>query len=253
MSFVINPFVFAAAGGGDITPPVTSGLGIYYHGDTDLTTDGSTPTADAGLVGQWDDQSGNARHATASGGQRPTWDADAFGAGKGGVQFDSGLWLDLPTGYLTGLTVAEVFLVCKILVDPPTDANKAGIWTMGTDGSDQNDVYPWTDGIVYMNFGSTARKTTNDPTTALTTAHVLDILTKSAEWTRRINNASSGNDFFTTGTNTVGWHASPKIGRSQQGASSTAFNGFYRAFLLYDRELDSTERTDTYNFCAGLI
>lgn len=245
-----------AGGGGGITPPVTSGLGIYYHGDTGLFSDaGITPSTDGGVVGQWNDQSGNARHATQTGGgNKPTWDADIFGAGKGGVQFNSGLWLNLPTGYLTGLTAAEVFLVSKVLVDPPTNGNLAGIWTLGTDGSDQNDVYPWTDSKVYLNFGSTARKSTNkNPDTALTTAHVLNVLTKSGEWTMRINNASSGNDFFTTATNTVGWHAAPHIGRSKQNGGSTAFNGYYRAFLLYDRELDSTERTDTYDFCAGLI
>jgi lysophospholipase L1-like esterase len=61
-------------GGASFLPSDLSNLQLWLRADQGATTDGTTPAADNDLVQQWDDGSGNSRHATQpTSGLRPTY------------------------------------------------------------------------------------------------------------------------------------------------------------------------------------
>jgi len=74
----------------DIPPPWNpsnkSGLLFWFKADSGVTQS-------SGLVSQWNDNSANLYHGTASGGQRPTYNAAALN-GLPTISFPSGTWLD---------------------------------------------------------------------------------------------------------------------------------------------------------------
>jgi hypothetical protein len=172
----------------------------YFVGDSaNMTVDGSTN------VSQWDDLSGNARHATqATAGYRPAYD-NGGGLGWGIPRIksqDAARFLILPT--LASIGIVEIWAVIKIGADPGV-GGRTCTFSLGSGG---NDHYPFTDGVIYDGQGSTVRKTVGDATASLATVHLLRIFTKANDWSLRVNNQT----VHSTATNTVGWAASPIIG-----------------------------------------
>jgi hypothetical protein len=133
---------------------------------------------------------------------------------------------------LSDLTEGEVFWVVRAANDPPL-AEKSGSWRCGTG---QENTYPYSNGIIYDGFGSTARKTTVNPTPSLASPRLYNVLSKSGEWTSRLD----GSQLYTTATNTTSFPSSD----NKLGASSTSlfFDGDTSEFLLYDTD-KSTDRT----------
>lgn len=176
---------FQDAGGGAATTPATS---------------------DGDPIGTIQDQSGNAHHyIQASSAAKPTLKL-AITNGQDVARLDGGdFWAGID---LSSLTEGEWFIVWAIDTDPPASASLTGAWAFGTGAS--RTVVPFTDGVVYDGWGSTVRKTTGNPTVDLTTWNLYHVLSKSGEWTSRINNTVH----FTTGTNTVGFNASNVLGGS---------------------------------------
>lgn len=104
---------------------------------------------------------------------------------------------------MSGLTAAHAFAVIKALVDPAADIGETVLWRFGTDAAESH--IPYINGLIYDDAFSTTRKDAQNKTTNMASAFVLyEVVSTSSEWTRRINGATSGDDFFTTGTNTVG-------------------------------------------------
>jgi hypothetical protein len=172
----------------------------YYVADVaNVTVDGSTN------VSQWDDLSGNARHATqATAGFRPFYD-DGTGIGEWApriVSQDAARYLICPD--LSGIGIVEIWAVVKIGADPGVSGRTCFL-SLGAGG---NDHYPFTDGVIYDGQGSTVRKTVGDATASLATVHLLRIFTKANDWSLRVNNQT----VHSTATNTVGWAATPIIG-----------------------------------------
>ena len=64
------------------SPSSKSGLLFWFDATNGVTKDGSD------LVSQWDDRSGNGRHATASGSDRPLWEGGQLN-GRPGIYFDA--------------------------------------------------------------------------------------------------------------------------------------------------------------------
>lgn len=156
------------------------------------------------------DQSGNGRHWTSTNpvpkyktnvlNGRPVADASVTGANNG--------WNTGPT--MAALTAAHAFWVIKAQSDPAGGIDETILALFGTDPTANH--IPYVDGTVYDGNFSTARKTTGNPTTSMSAAFVLyEQISTSSEWTRKINGATSGNDFFTTATNTVGGSATPQL------------------------------------------
>ena len=80
---LINSYRFAAASGGTLWTPTQITTALWLD-----AADAATITSSGGLVSQWDDKSGNARHATQStSGARPIYGATQFNS-LPGVTFD---------------------------------------------------------------------------------------------------------------------------------------------------------------------
>ena len=80
---LINSYRFAAASGGTLWTPTQITTALWLD-----AADAATITSSGGLVSQWNDKSGNARHATQStSGARPIYGATQFNS-LPGVTFD---------------------------------------------------------------------------------------------------------------------------------------------------------------------
>jgi len=255
MSFIINPYVFAAAGGGGGPQPSDlSGLEVRLKASavTGLSDNDQIPTS-------WVDSSGNSRDFTSTtlGTVKPRWRSSLGPNSQPTVRlFDQGYFQRSAT-FLSGFTAGEMFAVVKIDNDPPaTNAKSAP--PLGNWGSSFDEYYPFpTDSTIYDGFGSSARKTTTNPTTALTNWLVYNVRSASGNWTRSINAATSGNDYFNTGTNTVAWGGTGTILIGGSTSGSKTMEGFISDVIMYSRVLDdATERkavvhqylNDTYGF-----
>jgi len=201
--------------------------------------------SDGDPITTWLDQSGNARNATGTGSAKPLYKTTGGPTNGPRVLFgDTGganlRNFTLPN-FLTGFTSGEGIAVLKIDTDPATSPGAGppfGNWGSATTGS----LYNFSgDSKIYEEFGTNARKTTNDPVTNLTTWHVYDVRSASASFIWSINGATSTNDFFSTGTNTVGWGTAPLIGADAN--DSRTLLGSMVELIFYSRVLDqATER-----------
>lgn len=195
------------APGGAIWSPLSLGssLALWLRADLGVTLNGATVSA-------WADQSGNGRHATqTTAADQPAFRAAGDARGIGGnasVDFDGASdslgFADVFSALATG---AEIFFVGRLDLDPPTITTKTGLWTFGS--SAESTHLPFTDGVVYDNFGSTARKAAGNPTPSLASPFLYGVKSVANEWTARVNGAQ----LYTTATSTVGWSATPNLGR----------------------------------------
>jgi hypothetical protein len=161
-----------------------------------------------GFIDTWYDQSGNSRDYSISAfpAFMPPYSASAINS-KPAVNFDGVTVLQMAS-YLSGVTAGSQITVLQLALDPPVDGNKTGLYAYGTDSTTH---VPFTDGVIYDNFGSNARKTVGNPTPALTSARVYSVVSQSGSWVARIDGAS----IFSTGTNTVAWNTGTlELGRS---------------------------------------
>jgi hypothetical protein len=205
-----------------------------------LKADGIGGLSDGDPVGTWADSSGNGRDATqGTAGAKPTYKT-GIQNGLPIVRFDGGDFLSLPD-FLTGYSAGECFGVLKLVNDPPTPTDSSAGAPFGNFGSDSlANHYPYTDGTVYEDFGSTARKTTGNPTPSLASFHKLNMISASGEWTINLN----GTQHYTTASNTVGWSTAPLIGRSTSGAFTYGLVGDIAELVLFSRKVTSGERSD---------
>lgn len=233
MSMLVNPFAFGTGGG--FAPSIFDGM-------TDLElwlpSDRITPQSDDTALVQWDDFSGNANHGVqATSGFRAKYRTNIHGS-LPALQFiaDNSNWYEFPD-FLTGFTEGEVYLVGQLVADPPASGGRSGLWYMGSAvGGSVNTHFPFTDGVIYDQFGTDTRKTTVNPTPSLTSKFIYNVVSKSGEWTSRLN----GTQIFTTATNTVGWSTVPRIG---QGSSSFSYDGYIFEIAVLSVERTSLERT----------
>ena len=108
MSMLINPYAFAAVGGGGVTaPPAVTLAGEYWAEDL-------TGLSDTDPVGQFDDRSGNAAHMTETSPNRPTYvAASTYLNGRPAVAFD-GVSQRIETSALSASAPWEYVLVGRI-------------------------------------------------------------------------------------------------------------------------------------------
>lgn len=211
------------------------------------TSGGSTNVASASdPIGRAEDKSGNGRHWTqATAGSRLLWQPGVVNghavARADGVD-DHWTGPDLST-----LTAGEVFIVVKLDADPPAADAQTGFWDIGSD-TNLADAIPFTDGVLYDSFGSTARKTTVNPTPSLATAFRLyNVVSVSGEWTSFLD----GTQLFTTATNTVGFTTTTLLGRSAGGAVNSFLDGDIAEFILFPRKLSAGEKTQMKAYFAS--
>lgn len=229
------------------SPSDLSNLGVWYDASE------ITATADGAALAQWNDRSGNARHALqATGANQPTYRSTAavvpLANARPVVQFNgTSSFMNVPD-FLTSFTAGTAFVVFRVTTDPPATTNNSsaagaplGRWGDSTDANHQ----PFSDGNIYDSFGTTARLNTGNPATALTAFHIYSVMSAASDWRSYIN----GTLFFSTATNTVGWRTAPTLGRvSNAGQGDYWLDGSIAEVVFYGRLLNATERgqVETY-------
>jgi hypothetical protein len=166
-------------------------------------------TESAGAVSQIDDLSGNGNHAehdTAA--NQPTTGTRTVNS-RNVLDCDgTSDMLRLPD-LMSGATAGTAFVVAQVEQDPPA----SGLGKTGSPfadfGRDANsDHFPWSDSIIYHDFGSSARKTAGDPSGSMATnPRLVSIVSASSDWRMYVD----GTLLHSTGTNTVAWGANPRL------------------------------------------
>lgn len=202
---------------------------------------------DTEITGTWNDSSGNSRNGTAvAGGDISTYPKFKQ---TGGPNSYPAIRMVIATGgrgghftlpnFLTGYTAGEFFAVAKLDSDPPPTNAAApphGDWGTGSDA-----YYPWqNDSKIYDDFGTNTRKDAIVTGGGLTSWHVLNIRTASGAWSLWINGVQK----HSTGSNTVAWGTSPKIGRNNT-VNQKYLVGLICEVFFYSAVLSDSDRWDT--------
>lgn len=198
----------------------------FASGVLDTATLLSFCGAGDGFVTTWYDQSGNARNATqATSTAQPRVAIAGVVQTQGtrsAIRFDGNSdYLTLASSAISGTALA-LFAVLQTDADPAGSAGESGLGTFGTD---QSTHYPWTDGTVYCEFGTNARKTCGNPTLSLTTNHLLTVQSYASDFSLRLN----GNSQFSTATNTVAFPTTCLIGQG----GSYSYKGRMAEWVIY--------------------
>lgn len=204
-------FVARMGGTTTTTPPLTDPLTLSPHV---LLNPDAFGLVDGDPVASATDTSGNARHFTQAGtGERPTMRGGASLLNGHLVVEHDGVDDVLVGASLAALTDAHAFVVVKLDADPAVALATSGLWVMSTSGDAPTTIFPYTDGVVYDGFGSTARRTVGNPTPALTSWRIYEVRSASGSWEAKLDGAT----LFSTATNTVGFPAVPSIGGNEGG------------------------------------
>jgi len=238
---IIDPYIFTSA---PPDPTTVANLELW------LSARLITGYNDGDNLSTWIDSSGNSRDFSDATPfpNHPIYHTSGGANNQPWVAFDGPAGCQMNRANFFGAwTAGKIFMVYKINNDPPLLNSNGGPVVAREWGTDAlNNHMPYSDGHIYCDFGSTTRKDAGDPTTDLSAAYFcLEILSKSGQWESRINNASSGNDYFNTGTNTVAWGSDTNV---YIGGNTPYFlDGGMEEIIFYSRDLtsgeDSTVRT----------
>jgi len=242
MSMIINPFFFGASGGGGFSGPDFPSIADEWARYEPFRETGYN---DGDGIEPLTDWSGNGRDWTSTGADNtlPQYKVNVLNglAVANGNHVNNAGWNTGPD--MSGLTAVHVFIVMLASDDPATDLNQTGLWNIGT-ASDSAHV-PYTNGFLYDDAGSTVRQGPLNHDTNLASAYRLyEIISTSSEWTRKINGATGGNDFFTTGSNTVGCPSSPTLLAASGAGSRHKMAGLY----IFSAKLSSGDRTSVIDY-----
>ena len=216
-------------------PSDISGLKVWLKADT-------LGLADNANVTSWTDSSGTANHFTGTG---PTYKTGILNS-KAIVRFDGTDDYLTATSSLAALTAGEIFLVVKTDADPSVSEAKSGLYAFGKDGLGTH--YPYPDSNIYDDFGTNTRKSTGNPSAALTSWNVYNVSSASGAWTSRIN----GTQHYTTASNTVSFPGSGAEGNARIGRGGPSyayyFDGDLAEVILYDSVLSSGNRASVLSY-----
>jgi hypothetical protein len=190
-------------------------------------------SADNDPIGFATDASAAGRHHTQpTAGSRPLYRTNAQN-GLSAAQFDGVARHLVSSLAFTGVAAATAFLVVKCDADPGV-SGKTGLWQYGVGLATH---FPFTDGVVYDDFGTGARKTTGNPAASLAQWNVYEVTSKENGWTDWVNGAQH----HTTGTNAVAWPTQPNttLGKS---LGSVWFAGYIGRVLVYNSDLAAGDR-----------
>jgi len=210
----------------------TSGLKLWLEANVGVTSNSN------GNVSTWQDQSGNGNNATqTNSSNQPLVVANALN-GLSVIQFTASTnqWFNLPN-VMNGATAGEVFVVVKANSGSPSAAR--GLWRLGA-----NSYYPYTDGNVYEDFGSTVQyNEIGHPASGVTQFSLFNVSAQSGQWTGRID----GVTLLNSTTNTVSFNSSPLLGSN----GSNPFDGQIAEVIVYNSVLNAAQRTTVGQYLQG--
>jgi len=234
---------FRGIGGGGAPPPwtpLTDSPALWLRGDDRVMASSKVAT--------WTDKSGNGRNYTqGTDANRPT--VGTLG-GQDAIVFSRAAATVLLGPSLSGLTAAHLFVVVAVDSDPPPPDspgnNNTGAWQFSTTTFATH--FPLSDGVVYEQFGTSARKTIGNPTPSLAALRLYEVVSVAGEFTARLD----GTQIYTTGTNTVEWRAvETSIGGSidvSGSAGAVRMNGKIAEFIVYPSKRNATQLANVYAY-----
>jgi hypothetical protein len=232
----------------DVFPPNLTVWARYKASDMISVGDGNA-------VGTWTDKSRNGRDMTqATTARKPLLRTAASGlvGNTTAIEFlgDDTNPHNMAVPDMSALTTG--FIATYVIADTDTDqpgfnTNVRRIWQMGS-ATDSYYKYTNTGPGIYETFGTTVRKTCGDTTPTsgvLTSWHSYMCSSASAAWTNWINNVQ----FFTTGTNTVGFPVAPLVGGYPGGSTTTRLgNKKIAEIIILSAVPSSTERAAIHQY-----
>lgn len=210
------------------------GLMVWYSADNESNYYGNTAQ-----ITTTHDLSGNGNHGGVYNGAPRMKLTGGPGGGK---------WIDftnlgstppgsiqLPTNLMSGITAAEMLITTRHILN---DQKGFGVWGPGA-----SDLWGFDNNLLYSGFGSTDRHSTG--------------VSMDETWRRyRIRAKTHGSAGFTlwkdnvqgyNAGNTVAWVSAPRLGENAGGRWLYGMG----LFVLYNRELTSTERADLETWAAN--
>lgn len=244
MTMLINPYVFAAAGGGDFNE---TDLLWRVRADDLVLSDGDP-------VVTWTDLSGNGRDwAQATSARRPTLQTNEVN-GHAAVQFAtaSSQYLDGPDLSGLGLTEADVFIVLKSASDPHSATSKVGLWLLGDINASFLSLTEWpaTDGLIkegafYPN-GPPNSRIQNDFASSLTSWRLYRVTAKTGldgGVTNNYRHYLDGTLGDSRNMSSLSFGATTHLGRTvwNSGGSTSHWDGMVAEFFCFSQRLGSTQ------------
>jgi hypothetical protein len=174
-------------------------------------------------IGTWTSRTGinDATQATAA--SKPTYKVNMSG-GQPALYFDGNDLMGFASSIISGTPDGFATFIYKVNADPATDNLTSGA-PLGDFGSAiLANHWPWMDGNIYDDFGTTSRKTAGNPTPSLASFRLISQHSAANDFVINID----GVQFYSTATNTVGWSGTQKIGGTIAGTTG----GLPTIFLL---------------------
>lgn len=200
----------------------------------------SAVNADGQTIKGVTDKSGNGQHLSeATNG--PTYKTAIVGS-LSVARFDGSNDVLAPATNPNSGGAGTMFYVQKIVSEGVANASP---WCdAGSSGS--SDHHCFSDGNIYDGFGATARKTVGNPAPSLTSFYAFGVVSAASDYRAYV---AGGTPLFSTGTNTVGWNASPpKMGKNLSGNFT---NGDMAEVLLYNSALSTANINLVGNYLAA--
>jgi hypothetical protein len=205
-----------------------------------LKADAITGLTNNGSISNWPDSSGwsdNASQLTSA--QKPFYVTNALN-GLPAVQFRGLQFMNL-SKFPTVLTQAEAFIVVEATNWSTTAYNYQTLWMFGNGGLPANERYPFYDGSIWENFGSSVTYQLGVPSEPLNQYNVYEVCSQSNNWEAWINRMP----LYETTNNTVLFNNPPTLGNSYY---PNSFNGNVPEVLVFNRALTASERSTVNNY-----
>jgi hypothetical protein len=181
-----------------------------------------------------DESGGNNNAFQAFASQQPSLVANALN-GRPVVGFYGSQYFTLPN-FMNGVTEGEIFMVVS--------SGGVGNHRMADFGtSTLGSVYPWSDGLLYDDFGSTIQYGLGYPPLDIGQYRLYNISSKANNWTFRLDSIER----FHGASNTVAFNANPLLGRCR----TENFLGNMAELIIFDRALAPGERERVNAYLAA--
>lgn len=217
--------IYAQPADFESTPALLGNLQLWLRAQ-------SLDLSNGARVGTWVDSSGKGNSGSQSTLDSQPRKIDDVLNGYPVVRFDGDNDFFTFANFLSTFAAGEIFIVLRPKKDPQPVEARSGLWDMGSETLISH--YPWTNGVIYDEFGTTARKAVGNPAPSLAEWRLYNVRSATNAWSAHLD----GVQLFATATNTVGWPTVPRLG----GVSSIFFDGDIAEVLIYGSILSTFDR-----------
>ena len=226
IAFVFLMSIGFAAIGSAQTLPAPEDVRLWLRADAGVVHDAN------GRISVWQDQSANSADATQTNGSNQPFLTQNALNGLPIVHFNAGQYFTLPD-FMNKATEGEIFMFVR--------SGGQGTLRMADFGTSQfGAAYPWSNGKLYDDFGSTSQYEVGNPPQSLYQYHIYNVTSEASDWVVRFD----GVEQYRSRTNTVAFNTSPLLGHCR----TEYFLGDIAEVIIYNRSLSPSERkqVETY-------